>query len=165
MIIMDEIRSTLSSAVCRTTNNGHVNENMEKLQHLIYLADRVICADADLHIDGAVESFYAAVFKGEEIHRINHMAGGQELHVKWADDAPFVHKIQQDLHDGKRIGVCCGSAQELKMLERVALEIVVKDEVGIYYANSPKQAEIADVSAYWPKYKLVGFTSTITVSV
>ena len=31
MIIMDEIRSTLNSAVCRTTNNGHMNENMEKL--------------------------------------------------------------------------------------------------------------------------------------
>ena len=121
----------------------------------------MICADADLHIDGAAESFYDA----EEIHRINHTAGGQELHVKWADDAAFVHKIQQDLHDGKRIGVCCGSAQELKTLERVALEIVGKDEVGIYYANSPKQAEIADVSAHWPKYKLIGFTSTITVSV
>ncbi|CAN0199283.1 unnamed protein product [Ectocarpus sp. 4 AP-2014] len=126
MILMDEIRSTLNSAVCRTTNNGHMNQNMEKLQDLIYLADRVICADADLHIDGAVESFDAEVFKGEEIHRINHTRGGQELHVKWASDAAFVHQIQQDLRAGKKIGVCCGSAQELKTLEKLALDIVGK---------------------------------------
>ena len=82
--------------------------------------------------------------------------------MKWAENAAFVHKIQQDLHDKKRIGVCCGSAQELKTLDKVALEIVGEEEVGIYYANFPKQAEIADVSAHWPKYKFVGFTSTIT---
>ncbi|CAM9364239.1 unnamed protein product, partial [Pylaiella littoralis] len=165
MIVMDELRSMLSSAVCSETNNGHMQENMEKLQELIYQADRVICADADLHIDGAVQCFYGTVFKGEEIHHIDHKGGGQELHVKFADEAAFVRTIQKDLHDGKRIGVCCGSARELKTLEKVALDILGKEEVGIYYANSPKQAEIGDVSVHWPKYKFIGFTSTITVSV
>eukprot|EP00752_Nemacystus_decipiens_P017186 g15395.t1 len=154
MIIMDELRSTLNSAVCSETNNGHMQQNMEKLEELLYQADRVICADADLHIDGAVECFYDHVFKGEEIHKIDHKGGGQEL-----------HNIQEDLNAGKRIGVCCGSARELKTIEKVALDIVGKKELGIYYANSPQQAEIADVSAHWPKYKLIGFTSTITVSV
>lgn len=153
------------SAVCSERNNGHMQGNMEKLQNLLYLADRVILADADLHIDGTVQCFYDAVFKGEEIHHIDHKGGGQELHVKFADDAAFLRNIQQDLRDGKRIGVCCGSAKELKTLEKVALEILGKEEVGIYYANSPKQAEIADVSAHWPKYKFIGFTSTSTVSV
>lgn len=165
MIILDEIRSTLNSAVCRETNGMYMNENMEKLQELIYMADRVVCADADLHIDGAVETFYAAVFEGEEIHRINHTGGGQELHAKWASDAAFLRKIQQGLRDGKRVGVCCGSAKELKALEKMALDIVGKDEVGIYYANSANQSELADVHAHWSKYKLIGFTSTITVSV
>ncbi|CAM9106876.1 unnamed protein product, partial [Ectocarpus sp. 13 AM-2016] len=165
LIILDEIRSTLKSAVCRETNGGYMNENMDKLQELIYMADRVVCADADLHIDGAVETFYASVFNGEEIHRINHTGGVQELHAKWASDAAFLRKIQQGLRDGKRAGVCCGSAKELKALEKMALEIVGKDEVGIYYANSANQAELADVHAHWSKYKLIGFTSTITVSV
>eukprot|EP00903_Cladosiphon_okamuranus_P017931 g16499.t1 len=165
MIIMDELRSTLNSAVCSETNNGHMQENMEKLRELLYQADRVICADADLHIDVAVECFYDHVFKGEEIHKIDHKGGGQKLHVKFADSAAFVRNIQEDLRAGKRIGVCCGSARELKTIEKVALEIVGKEELGIYYANSPQQSEIADVSAHWPKYKLIGFTSTITVSV
>lgn len=131
MIIMDEVRSMLNSAVCSETNNGHMQENMEKLQELIYLADRVICADADIHIDGAVQCFYDTVFKGEEIHHIDHKGGGQELHVKFADEAAFVRMIQQDLRAGKMIGVCCGSAQELKTLEKVALDILGKEEVGI----------------------------------
>eukprot|EP00903_Cladosiphon_okamuranus_P018901 g17384.t1 len=147
------------------TNNGHMQENMEKLQHLLYVADRVICADADLHIDGAVQCFYDTVFKNEEIHHIDHKGGGQELHVNFADSVSFVKKILKDLRAGKRIGVCCGSALELKTIEKLALDIVGKEELGIYYANSPQQAEIADVSAHWPKYKLIGFTSTITVSV
>lgn len=165
MIIMDEIRSTLSSAVCSETNNGHMQENMEKLQHLIYEADRVICADADLHIDGAVQCFCDTVFKNEEIHHIDHKGGGQELHVRFADSAAFVKTILKDLRAGKRIGVCCGSALELKTIKKLALDVVGEDELGIYYANSPQQAEIADVSTHWPKYKLIGFTSTITVSV
>ena len=165
MIIIDEIRSTLSSAVCSETNNGHMQENMEKLQHLIYEADRVICADADLHIDGAVQCFCDTVFKNEEIHHIDHKGGGQELHVRFADSAAFVKTILKDLRAGKRIGVCCGSALELKTIKKLALDVVGEDELGIYYANSPQQAEIADVSTHWPKYKLIGFTSTITVSV
>eukprot|EP00903_Cladosiphon_okamuranus_P022359 g20564.t1 len=91
------------------------------------------------------------IIEGEEIHHIDHKEGGQELHVKFADEAAFVKMIQQDLRDGKRIGVCCGSAKELKTLEKVALDILGKEEVGIYYANSPKQAEIGDVSAQWPR--------------
>ncbi|CAB1107648.1 unnamed protein product [Ectocarpus sp. CCAP 1310/34] len=146
MIIMDELRSTLNSA-------------------LIYQADRVICADADLYVDGAVQCFYDTVFKNEEIHHIDHKGGGQELHVRFTDSAAFVKMILKDLRAGKRIGVCCGSALELKTIEKLALDIVHKEKLGIYYANSPQQAEIADVSAHWPKYKLIGLTSTITVSV
>eukprot|EP00903_Cladosiphon_okamuranus_P009645 g9178.t1 len=87
MIIMDELRST---AVCSETNNGNMQENTEKLQELIYQADRVICADADLYVDGAVQCFYDTVFKNEEIHHIDHRGGGQELHVNFADSAAFV---------------------------------------------------------------------------
>ncbi|CAM9246142.1 unnamed protein product [Ectocarpus sp. 8 AP-2014] len=163
MVILDEKRTTLNLAVCRETNNGYLNKNMEKLHDLIYSADRVVFADADLHVDGAVDSCYAAVFKDEEIHPINHTAGGQELHVKWADDVSFVPK--HDLRDGKNIEVCCGSAQELRTLEKVALAIVGTEEVGVYYANSPNQAEIVGVYAHWSKYKLIGFTCKVTVSV
>ncbi|CAN0364397.1 unnamed protein product [Ectocarpus sp. 6 AP-2014] len=165
MVILDEKRTTLNLAVCRETNDGYLNKNMEKLQDLIYSADRVVFADADLHVDGAVGSCYAAVFKDEVIHPINHTAGGQELHVKWADDVAFVRELQQDLRDGKKNEVCCGSAQELRTLEKVARAIVGKEEVGIYYANSPNQAEIVGVYAHWSKYKLIGVTCKIAVSV
>ncbi|CAN0155828.1 unnamed protein product [Ectocarpus sp. 6 AP-2014] len=151
MVILNEKRTTLNLAVCRETNNRYLNKNMEKLQDLIYSADRVVFADADQHVDGAVDSCYPVVFKDEVIHPINHTAGGQELHVKWADDVVFVRKLQQDLRDGRKIEVCCGSAQELRTLEKVALAIVGKEEVGIYYANSPNQAEIIGVYAHWSK--------------
>ncbi|CAM9531007.1 unnamed protein product [Ectocarpus fasciculatus] len=102
MAILDEKRTTLNSAVCRQTDNGYMNKNVGKLQDLLYSADRVFFADTD--------SCYAAVFKDEEVHPTNRTAGRQELHVKWADDLSFVLKLEQDLRDGKNIGVCRGSA-------------------------------------------------------
>ncbi|CAN0536373.1 unnamed protein product, partial [Ectocarpus sp. 12 AP-2014] len=33
------------------------------------------------------------------------------------------------------------------------------------YADSSNQGEIVNVSEHWKKYRLIGFTSTITVSV
>ena len=138
---------------------------MEKLQHLLYAADRVICADADLYVDVAVQCFYDTVFKNEEIHHIDHRGGRARAARQFRglgglrqDDSEGPARRQDD----RRV---LRLAPELKTIEKLALDIVDKEDLGIYYANSPQQAEIADVSAHWPKYKLIGFTSTITVSV
>eukprot|EP00903_Cladosiphon_okamuranus_P009446 g9005.t1 len=161
MIIMDEIRSTLSSAVCSEANNGHMQENMEKLQHLTYEADRVICADSDLHIDGAVRCFCDTVFKNEEIHHIDHKGGGQELHVNFADSAAFVKMILKDLRAGKKIGVCCGSALELKTIEKLALDIVDEEEVGVYISPSQRGRGPRDMNQMKSRFRTI--TSGIVV--
>lgn len=165
IIIMDEIRSMLTSAACFETNGINLTTNMEKLQELCEVADHVICADADLHIDGCVQDFYKHTFDDSQIHHINHTSGGQELNYLFATQGGFIERIQNDLKAGKKIMVCCGSSKELKALREIALEIVQESEIGIYYADSEKQNELVDVYKHWPAYKFIGFTSTITVSI
>lgn len=165
LIVIDEIRSMLNSAVCMETNRHNITTNMETLQEICTYADQVICADADLYIDGAVSEFYRNTFKESDIHHIKHTTGVVELHHKFAGEMKFIDMMQTDLRDGKKIMLCCGSATKLKALAILAEEIVTEDKVGIYYADCPKQKEIEEVTHYWDQYQFIGFTSTITVSV
>ncbi|CAM9116534.1 unnamed protein product [Ectocarpus sp. 8 AP-2014] len=165
IIVIDEIRSMLASAACFETNGINLTVNMERLQDLCENADHVICADADLHIDGCVSDFYKRMFRAEDIHHIQHTSGGQKLHFRFATYDAFVQRIMNDLRDDKKVTVCCGSSRELKSLRLKALEIIPHSKVGIYYADCEKQHEIEDVHKYWPEYNFIGFTSTITVSV
>lgn len=165
IIVIDELRSMLTSAACFETNGINLTANMERLQDLCQNADHVICADADLHIDGCVSDLYKHMFRGEDIHHIQHTSGGQKLHFRFATYPAFVQRILNDLRDGKKVMVCCGSSRELKSLQSKALEIIPAPKIGIYYADCEKQHEIEDVHKYWPEYNFIGFTSTITVSV
>lgn len=61
--------------------------------------------------------------------------------------------------------VCCGSSKELKAIKVKALEVLPSENISIYYADSETLKEIVNVSEHWDKYNLIGFTSTITVSV
>lgn len=67
--------------------------------------------------------------------------------------------------EARKSWLCCGSSKELKALREIALKIIPDSQIGIYYANSPKQHELRDVKKFWPNYNLIGFTSTITVSI
>ena len=165
IIIMDEIRSMLTSAACFETNGLNLTTNMDKLRDLCEDAKHVICADADLHINGCVADFYNHIFEKDDIHHINHTSGGQTLHHKFATEGVFIQMIEDDLKKGKRIMVCCGSSKELKALREIALGILPESKIGIYHADSEKQHEVRDVYKYWPNYNFIGFTSTITVSV
>ena len=165
IVILDEIRSTMASAACFETNGLNLTPNLDKLRGLCEDAQHVICADADLHIDGCVAALYKHLFNEEDIHHINHTEGGQKLHHKFAVDGAFTQMIEDDLRGGKKIMVCCGSSSELKALRELALEIIEDAQIGIYYASSPKQHELRNVQKYWPNYNLIGFTSTITVSI
>jgi len=165
LVVIDEIRSTLNAAVCMETNRHNITTNMETLQEVCSYAEQVICADADLSIDGTVSEFYKNTFESSDIHHIEHTTGVVELHHKFAGEMKFIDMIQKDLKDGKKIMLCCGSATKLKTIGKLAEDIVTKSKVGIYYADCPKQEEIENVEYHWDNYQFIGFTSTITVSV
>lgn len=165
LIVIDEVRSMLNSAVCMETNRHNITTNMETLQEICSYAEQVICADADLSIDGTVSEFYKNTFEASDIHHIVHTTGVEKLHHRFAGEMKFVDMMQKDLKNGKKIMLCCGSATKLKALALLAEDIVGESKVGIYYADCPKQKEIEDVTKYWDSYQFIGFTSTITVSV
>lgn len=70
-----------------------------------------------------------------------------------------------DLKSGLKIMVCCGSSKVLKAIKERTLSILPEEEIDVYYAHSSNQKEIVNVSEHWKRYSLIGFTSTITVSV
>lgn len=165
LVVIDEVRSMLSSAVCFETNKHNLTSNMETLQEICANATQVICCDADLFIDGAVQDFYNGTFKPSDIHHIIHDTGVTLLHHRFLQEMRFIEMMKEDLVAGKKIVLCCGSATKLKALALIAEKIVTKDKVGIYYADCPKQKEVENVKDYWDNYKFIGFTSTITVSI
>lgn len=165
LVVIDEVRSMLSSAVCFETNKHNLTTNMETLQEICTNANQVICCDADLFVDGAVQDFYNGTFEASDIHHIIHDTGVTLLHHRFLQEMRFIEMIKEDLVAGKKIVLCCGSATKLKALALIAEKIVTDEKVGIYYADCPKQKEVENVKHYWDNYKFIGFTSTITVSV
>lgn len=165
LVVIDEVRSMLSSAVCFETNKHNLTTNMETLQEICTNANQVICCDADLFVDGAVQDFYNGTFDPSDIHHIIHDTGVTLLHHRFANEMRFIEMMKEDLVAGKKIVLCCGSATKLKALALIAEKIVTEEKVGIYYADCPKQKEVENVKEHWDKYKFIGFTSTITVSV
>lgn len=165
LVVIDEIRSMLSSSVCPETNGDNLSSNMAALQEICDNADQVICADADLYIDGSVSDFYKTLFRPTEIHHITHEGGQTPLHYLFADEARFTEMMKDDLRQGRKIVACVGSAAKLKALEKMAAEIIDPEKVVAYYAGCSKQNEISNVTRNWAKYNFIGFTSTITVSV
>jgi len=165
LVVIDEVRSMLSSAVCFETNRHNLTSNMETLQEICTNANQVICCDADLFVDGSVQDFYKGTFESSDIHHIVHDTGVTLLHHNFASETRFTELIKADLVAGKKIALCCGSATKLKEFAVIASNIVTADKIGIYYADCPKQKEIEKVKEYWDKYQFIGFTSTITVSV
>ncbi|CAN0521267.1 unnamed protein product, partial [Scytosiphon promiscuus] len=110
LVVIDEIRSMLSSAVCTETNKYNLVNNMETLQEICDHASQVICADADLFVDGNVEDFYRNTFDQKDMHHIVHEDKEAELHHVFANEAKFIDMFKKDLVEGKKLMMCCGSA-------------------------------------------------------
>ena len=165
IIILDEIRSLAKTFVCTKTNRLHLEEHMKLMVGLCTCSKHVLMLDADIDIDGAVRTFTDHVFGAEPIHEVVHDSGSMGLDVVYVNSGEILTRMMNDLKQGNRIMLCCGSSERLKGIAQTASELVGSDRVGAYFADSETQPEIMDVNLHWGKYLFVGFTSTITCSI
>lgn len=167
VIVLDEIRSLIKTFTCVTTNRDHLMEHIDFLAAMCKYSRHTLMLDADVLVDGAVKTFTDHVFEKDDVSFVQHIGKGMDLHHVFAHEEDCLKMLYDDLREGRRVMVCCGSSQYLKSIAKIASEIpgVGIGKVGIFYADCDIQHELDDVNSHCPKYQLVGFTSTITVSV
>lgn len=137
---------------------------MEFLVGLCKVSKHTLMLDADVMIDGAVKTFSDHVFGEEPVHTINHDEGSMELETVFVNSSDLLSRMYNDMRDGNRVMLCCGSSAMLKGIAQEVGKIIGAGSVGIYHADSDKQNELLDVNTNWLKYLFIGFTSTITCS-
>lgn len=164
IMTMDELSSTLNSAVCSKANTSHMQEHVEKLQkHLLYKAEWILGAHTDQHTDVTVHRASTKPSLRAKRPVTSTTWGGQERHAKFADSMTTSRRYAAGPAHRKKDRVRCGSPLGLKTFKEMTLNIIGEGEYGLLYANSPEQLETTEVSADRPKYKLIYFTSTTTV--
>lgn len=165
IVILDEIRSLVKSMVSTVTNKHHYLENLDLLKGLCRNSKHTILLDADIHFDGAVKTFIDDVFGPDDVEYVNHTGGAMTRHHRFMGEKMLKEQMKKDLENGKRIMVCHGSVKRLRELGEWAGDIIDGDKIGLYYSESDLQDDLVDVNTNCEKYQMIGFTSTITVSV
>lgn len=165
IIILDEIRSLCKTFVSTVTNRDMMMEHMRVLKELCSNSHHTIMLDADIDIDGSVETFATDLYEKEDIHRINHETGSMELEAEFLNPVQIKERMMQDLREGKRVAVCHGSRTQLELMEKEVGELIGHDKVAAYYRDSGNHKDLMDVNTNWANKQFIGYTSTITVSV
>ena len=164
IIYMDEIRSVLSTAVCYATNRMNATRHLDRLVELCTKAKHTILTDADSNLDCAVDLFRDSVFAPNDVKTIRLPKPFMERKFTFMSKPATFKKMYQDLCDGHRVVACFASAKMLRGCMENLKTIMDESLVTGYFAAADNKDELFDVNQYWGKYKFIGYTSTVTVS-
>ncbi|CAM9416494.1 unnamed protein product [Ectocarpus fasciculatus] len=78
--------------------------------------------------------------------------------------AATFNRMYTDLRDGHRVVACFASAKMLRGCMQHLQTIMDENLITGYFAAADNKDELFDVNEYWGKYKFIGYTSTVTVS-
>lgn len=168
LVIFDEVRSGCSTIVSKTngTNGSKIRDHHDLLRELVVGARWVIGLDADIKVDGAVETLMQtfADWRGEEVRKYEHQGGVMDRAVRMQDPDVLVAIMCRQARAGEVFGVCCGSKMMAKRLYAMLVKIVGADKVLLYTREDGDASDLRDVNAHW-KGRIVIFTSRITTGI
>lgn len=109
-VYVDEARTVMDNVTNVKTNHGHTSENFTLIRKFLINAKKVIMADADALVDGALACFLqtdALVLPNEiAVHRYAPGAMDRSL-LLTQDRSWFEDEIESSLLRGERVAVCC----------------------------------------------------------
>ena len=164
IIYIDEIRSVLATAVCYATNRMNAVRHLDRLVELCTKAKHTILTDADSNLDCAVDIFRDSIFEKKDVHTIRVPKPFMErTYTLMTKDAAY-KKMYADLREGKRVVACFASVKMLRGCMEDLKSVIDESLITGYFAAADNKDELFDVNKYWGKYKFIGYTSTVTVS-
>ena len=170
LVIFDEVRSACSTVISKTngTNGSKVDAHYIKMEKLVRGARWVVGLDADVSIDGAVQTLMEtfAHWRGEELRSYVHPGGAMGRTVRIQDpDVLREHMCKRALA-GEVFGVCCGSRTMARRIHAmlVGLDGIGPDKVILYTAQDGRATDLLDVDTHWSG-RIVIFTSRVTTGI
>ncbi|CAM9783225.1 unnamed protein product, partial [Hapterophycus canaliculatus] len=161
---MDEIRSVLRTAVCYVTNRINAVRHLDRLVELCTKAKHTLLTDADSNLDCAVDIFRDSIFEKKDIRTIRVLKPFmQRTFTLLSKDATY-KQMYADLRDGKLVVALFASVKMLRGCMEHLESIVDKNLIAGYFADSENKDDLFDVNRFWGKYRFIGYTSTVTVS-
>ncbi|CAM9297365.1 unnamed protein product [Ectocarpus sp. 13 AM-2016] len=164
IIYMDEIRSVLATVVCFATNKMNATRHLDRLVELCTKAKHTILTDADSNLDCAVALFRDSIFQSSDVKTICVPKPFTERTFTFMSKTATYEKMYGDLRDGHRVVACFASAKMLRGCMEDLKTIMDESLITGYFAAADNKDELFDVNRYWGKYKFIGYTSTVTVS-
>lgn len=164
IIYIDEIRSVLTTAVCYATNRMNATRHLERLVDVCKQAKHTILTDADSNLDSAVSVFRDSVFEPSDVHKIRVPRPFMKRTFKLVTKAAALEQMHDDLRAGHRVVACFASAKMLRGCLRDLEKIIDASLITGYFADADNKDELFDVNRFWAKYRFIGYTSTVTVS-
>eukprot|EP00903_Cladosiphon_okamuranus_P015637 g14439.t1 len=164
IIYIDEIRSVLTTAVCYATNRMNATRHLDRLVDVCKQAKHTILTDADSNLDSAVSVFRESVFEPSDVHKIFVPRPFMKRTFRLVTKAAALEQMHDDLRAGHRVVACFASAKMLRGCLRDLENIIDKSLITGYFADADNKDELFDVNCFWAKYRFIGYTSTVTVS-
>ncbi len=162
IVTLDEFRSILKSATCYETNKSNLCAHFDTLVAICKRSKQtlIMCADTDL--DGAADTFISDVFGEESVRTIRLEKPFLQRQFTFMHRETIFEQMYRELKEGKRIVACFGSSAVLKSTMKTVEEMIGKDKVTGYFADSPNQHELNDITTHWDKKQFICYTSCIT---
>lgn len=163
VIIIDEVRSVLTSATTYATNRSSLTRNMERLRKNMDHAQKVIFSDADSDLDGAVSYFIHNNFSRYTEIRLAKPIMRRDYRLMRKSKAEKT--ILDDIREGKHIVASFGSRTNMEALEKLILQEVGSEiKIRTYSGQSPHKKELKNIEKFWPEYQVIMYTSCVTVA-
>lgn len=163
IIIIDEVRSVLTSATTYATNRSSLGRNMERLKMNMAHAQKVILSDADSDLDGAVEYFIHNNFSSYTEIRLAKPVMRRKYRMMQKNKAEKT--MLDDIREGRHIVASFGSRTSMEAVEKLILQEVGSEiKIRTYTGQSPHKKELKNIEQFWPEYQVVMYTSCVTVA-
>lgn len=163
VIIIDEVRSVLTSATTYATIRSNLARNMERLKKNMDHAQKVIFSDADSDLDGAVPYFIHNNFSSYTEIRLAKPVMRRNYRLMQKNKAEKT--MLDDIREGRHVVASFGSKTNMEALEKLIYqEVGTEIKIRTYPGQSSHKKELKNIEKFWPEYQVIMYTSCVTVA-
>ncbi len=169
LIIIDEVRSVLQTALQRVTNGNNIGVNIKILRALMDEAGWTLCMGADVECDGMVPGFLLSVYRPSEIEvsRYKNFKIRRHLHFL-RDRNTFLSNVSRHLGNGKRCAILCRTKRRVgDLVEYFSAKYKDKKIRSITSDTDSDDVKLvmSDVNSWLADVDLFLYTSKVSVGV
>ncbi len=170
LVIIDEVRSVLSSMMQAETNKHHIGDNAEIFKTLLRGSRRTITLDADTESDNVVPTALSHIFPGDgeiTVARYGNYRMNRRLDLL-PDEDVFINRVCESLAGGAKTSIACRTKRRaLHFADLVRKKFPDKRivEVTADISSADLKEFLADVDGYLADVDFFVYTSKVSVGI